>query len=100
MPHEDEASLDAFVRGPLLHTLEGWVVLAGSVLYACLALVAFFVPSLVGVRAGGANAPLFFFAVWPLLLPTIYIALCGPEFHSSIFTFLFMIAVALFPVWL
>lgn len=100
MPHENEASVGAFVRGPLLHTVEGWVVLAGSLVCVCLALVAFLVSSFVGVRAGGANAPLFLFALWPVLLVTVYIAMCGPEFHSRIFSFVFMVAFALFPVWL
>ena len=88
------------MRGPLLHTIEGWVVCAGSIVCVCLALVAFFVPTFVGVRAGGANAPLFLFALWPVLLGTVYIAVCGPEFHSRIFSFVFMVAFALFPVWL
>lgn len=100
MPHRNEASLGAFVRGPLLHTLEGWVVLAGSVVCVCLAVLAYFAPSFVGVRAGGANAPLFLFGVWPVILVTIYVAVCAPEFHSRVFTFVFLLAAACFPVWL
>lgn len=100
MPLESDGSVRAFVRGPLLHTVEGWVVLAGALVCLCLAVIAFFVPSFVGVRPGGANAPLFLFALWPVILGVVYIALCGPEFHSRIFSFILMFAFALFPVWL
>lgn len=71
----------------------------GSLACLCLAIVAFLVPGVVGVRSDGANAPLFLFAVWPVLLGTVYIALCGPEFHSHVFGILFMITFALLPVW-
>lgn len=96
----DRQPISAFIRGPLIHTVEGWIVVGGTLVCVLLALVAWLSPGVVGVPPGKANAPLFLFAVWPVCLCTTFVAMCGPEFHSRVFTVVFLLFSAAFPVWL
>lgn len=96
----DRQPISAFFRGPLTHAVEGWVVVGGSILCALLALLVWLVPGVAGIPPGGANAPLLLFALWPICLLVIFVAMCGPNFHSRVSSIGFLLLSVAFPVWL
>ena len=71
------------LRGPLLHTPQGWVVLGTGALYAVLALAgAYF-----GVSPSVAKSPGTFFVIcvaWPVITFLFYVRSSSPHFGASV----------------
>ncbi len=81
----------------MLHTPQGWVVLASVALYAGLALLA----ALIGVSPVFAKTPGAFFVVcvsWPLITFLMYVRWNAPSFSASLSAALHVAIVALCPV--
>jgi hypothetical protein len=84
------------VRGPLLYTPQGWVVLGSAVLYVGLALV---------VAVSGTAPPVLkthgaFYVLcvaWPFILFLYFVRLNGPSFVASNARALVLAAVAVAP---
>lgn len=93
----DRLPVAQLLRGPLLHTPQGWVVLASVALYAGLALLA----ALLGVSPTLAKTPGAFFVVclsWPLITFLMYVRSNAPSFNASLSRAVHVAIVALCPV--
>lgn len=93
----EKAPVTDLIRGPLLHTPQGWVVLASVALYALLALAVwlFGVSSALGKTPGVALALCFF---WPLINFLMYVRWNSPYFKASWSSAAYLLVVALAPV--
>ncbi len=80
------ASLTAFLRGPVLHTPEGFIVLAGSAAIWMFSLLAWFAPTWVGLNPARAAVNATGFALWPILLFVLYVKWSAPHFQPNVFT--------------
>jgi hypothetical protein len=94
------SSVPAFVRGPVLHTPEGWAFLAGTVLSLLFAALHCLVPELVSRNPSIAIGQALLFLIWPFALFTAYVMLCAPTFTPALFTTVLMVCAAAFPFWL
>jgi hypothetical protein len=78
----DHRPVTDLLRGPLLHTPQGWVVVATTVFYAGLALAgAYF-----GVSPSLAKSPSAFFVVcvaWPMITFLFFVRSSSPNFGAS-----------------
>lgn len=93
----DRLPVTELLRGPVLRTPQGWVVLASAVLYASVALLAFFGgvhPSL-GKTTG---AVLVLCAFWPLITFLVFVRSSSPTFGASFPKAAYVAAVALCPI--
>ena len=93
-------SLWRFIRGPVLHTPEGWVMLLGTTVSVCFAALEWVAPGWVSASPGTATGEAILFALWPLALFTAYIMFCAPEFEPGLFSAGVMIASAALPFWM
>lgn len=93
-------SVSAVFRGPVLHTPEGWVLIAGSITSLVLAILACFAPSWVALNPIRSSANAALFGLWPVLLFVAYVKFCGPDFQPSRFGLLMMVCAAGFPFYL
>ena len=93
-------SLGALFRGPVLHTIEGLVLVCGSSISLVFAVFAWFAPSMVAVNPARSSINTTLFCLWPIVLFVIYVKFCGPHFRQSIFTSLVMLCAASFPFYL
>ena len=85
------------LRGPLLHSPQGWVVLASAVLYALLALAG----ALLGVSPLFAKSPGAFFSIcafWPFITFLFYVRCGSPTFSPSVSQAAHVAVAALAPV--
>jgi hypothetical protein len=96
----DRAPLSAFFRGPLLHSPEGLIVLAGSGASLLFAVLAWLAPGAIFLPEKRVEVAVTLFAIWPICLFTIYVRMCAPEFRPRVFTTLFILASAALPFWL
>ena len=93
----DRLPVTQLLRGPVLHTPQGWVVLASVALYAGLALLA----ALIGVSPVLAKTPGAFFVVcvsWPLITFLMYVRSNAPSFSPSLSGAVHVAIVALCPI--
>jgi hypothetical protein len=85
------------LRGPLLHTPQGWVVLASGILYGLVALAGAYL----GVSPSIAQSPGAFFAIcvsWPLITFLFYVRSSSPHFKASVSQAVRVAVAALAPV--
>jgi hypothetical protein len=85
------------LRGPLLHTPQGWVVLASGILYGLVALAGAYL----GVSLSIAQSPGAFFAIcvsWPLITFLFYVRSSSPHFKASVSQAVRVAVAALAPV--
>ena len=94
------SSIWGFVRGPLLHTPEGWAFLAGSMLSLLFAALHWLVPEVVSRNPAISTGQALIFAIWPFTLFTAYMMFCAPSFRPTLFTTVLMLCSAGFPFWL
>lgn len=94
-----DVTLTAFMRGPLMHTAEGMVVLVGSTASLLVALGYWLAP-LFSATALDTSGTSVIFALWPLVLLAFYVKLCVPHFNSSVFTTLSLLCMAGMPYYI
>lgn len=94
------APLSSFFRGPVLHSPEGLVMLAGCAASLLFALLSWLVPEWIFIPDKRIGVAITLFALWPVCLFTIYVRLCAPDFCPRIFTTLAVSASAALPFWL
>ncbi|WP_310568189.1 hypothetical protein [Hydrogenophaga sp.] len=92
----DHRPITELLRGPVLHTPQGWVVLATGALYARLALLTHTIgtsPSL-----GKTSSEIVVVcAFWPLIPFLMFVRTSGPEFRPSVATATYLAAAAVAP---
>ncbi len=94
-----DRSLVELFKGPILHTYEGLILLAGSGASLLFSAIAWLAPSVVARDPSQfAGSPLMF-ALWPLALMVLYIRSCGPHFQSRALTIIFMAGAAIAPFY-
>ena len=93
-------SLGSLFRGPVVHTIEGLVLVCGSVISLLFAVFAWFAPPMVGLNPARASINTTLFCLWPVLLFVFYVRFCGPHFRQSIYTSLVMLCAGGFPFYL
>lgn len=91
------ASLPVFFQGPILHTMEGLIVLFGSGVSLLFALLAWLAPSWVFLRPAESSGHVILFGMWPMVLFVFFVKLCAPHFRTRIFTSVAMLTVAGIP---
>jgi hypothetical protein len=94
------SSLAEFFRGPVLHSPEGLIFLAGSIASLVFALLAWLMPTAVFIPERRVGVAIVLFAIWPICLFALYVRMCAPHFHPRLFTSLVVLAAAAFPFWL
>lgn len=85
------------LRGPLLHTPQGWVVLASGVLYLVVALAGAYL----GVSSSVAKSPGAFFTIcvaWPAITFLFFVRSSSPHFRASVAQAVHVAVAALAPV--
>ena len=94
----ERSSVVSLLRGPLLFTPQGWVVLSTALLcwswvgYAWLSYEA-------GPEEALLNRAISLFSLWPFLVFLFYVRLCTPHFQASWSkTFLLALSAASLPV--
>ena len=75
-------SVLSLLRGPLLFTPQGWVVIVTALLSWSWVGYLWFAGG-TGVTAGGRDRELLLFSVWPALVFLFYVRLCIPHFQAS-----------------
>jgi hypothetical protein len=92
--------LSEFIRGPLLHTPEGIIVILGGATSCLFALLAGFAPAWIGLapERSASNATLF--GLWPILLFVLYVKWSAPHFQPSIYTRIVLLIWAGIPIYL
>lgn len=93
-------NLRAFIRGPLVGTPEGLLVLIGTSLSLLFAGLSWYAPGLVGLRPQLATGNALIFAIWPVPLFVGYVAFCSPDFRPTVFSIAMVFCMAAFPFWL
>lgn len=93
-------SVSAVFRGPVLHTPEGWVLIAGSITSLIFAILAWLVPSWLALNPSRSSAHAALFGLWPVLLFVAYVKFCGPDFQPSRFGLLMMVCATGIPFYL
>jgi hypothetical protein len=93
----ERSSVVSLLRGPLLFTPQGWVVLATALL--CWSWVAYlWLAHEAGLIDALQTRDVSLFGLWPFLVFLFYVRLCTPHFHSSWFkTFLLTLSAAFLP---
>jgi hypothetical protein len=94
------SSVGGFIRGPVLHTPEGWTFLAGTLLSLLFAALHWLIPEVVSRNPAIAMGQGMIFAIFPFALFTVYMAFCAPTFRPAVFTSVLMLCAAAFPFWL
>ena len=93
-------SVSAFIRGPVVHTLEGLLFAFGTVASCLAAIATWWWPSLIGLRPELSLGYTILFGLWPFVLLTVFVVFCSPHFRSSLYSSLGMFAAAAFPFYL
>jgi hypothetical protein len=88
----EDRPVGAFLREQVAKSMEGRLLIAGSV--ACLAMagLALWAPAAVGLAGPRTAAHAAMFGVWPLMAFLGYLRVCGPGFERRVFS---TVAVAL-----
>ena len=93
----DRRPVTDLLRGPLLHTPQGWVVLASVALYALIALVGAYLG--VSPLVAKSPSPFFFMClIWPAITFLFYVRSSHPNFDASLSRALHVAIAALAPV--
>jgi hypothetical protein len=93
------SSILGFIRGPVLHTPEGWAFAAGTLFSWLFGALGWAIPETVSRHPATGVGQALFFSIWPLGLFTAYMMLCAPDFRSARLTTLLMLFAASFPFW-
>lgn len=93
-------SLGSLFRGPILHTPEGNILLIGATLSLIFALLAWFIPTLVGLNPSRSAINATLFTLWPILLFGFYVKFNAPHFRTSLYTILLMLCAMGAPFYL
>lgn len=59
--------ISEFVRGPILRTPQGWILVAGSAVQLAFASFAYLAPTWIGLRFESSVTSAILFAAWPLI---------------------------------
>ena len=89
--------IGALLRGPLLHTPQGYVVLASIVIYAALAVAIAAFDLAVPVVSAGGNA-LGLCIAWPFVTFLFFVRLGAPSFEASRWQALWLSVAAFMPL--
>lgn len=92
-------SFSTFVRGPILHTPEGLIFLAGSIIAIIFAILSYSMPTWVGLTSERSAINTTAFGLWPIVDFVSYIKFCAPDFRPRIFSSLLMATVVLMPFY-
>lgn len=87
----------SFLRNQVATSVEGRILISGTVACFLMALVVMISPQTVSILPHKAAATATFFGIWPILAFVLYVKICGPNFVSSLFTILSVVAVAFAP---
>jgi len=94
------SSIWNFIRGPVLHTPEGWAFLAGGLVSLLFAALGWLAPEAVSRNPATGTGQALLFSMWPFALFTVYMMFCAPSFRPAVFTTVLMLCAAAFPFWL
>jgi hypothetical protein len=94
------ASLPAFLHGPVLHTPEGLIILAGSAAAWLFALLSWLAPTWIGLNPARAAVNATAFGLWPILLFVMYVKWSAPHFQPSIYTRIVLLILAGIPFYM
>lgn len=86
-----------FLREQVAKSIEGRILIAGSIASLAMAGVAFFAPGAIALAEQRAAAQATLFGLWPLVAFVAYVKICGPSFVTSIFTVLSTLAIVALP---
>ena len=93
------ASFSAFVRGPLLHTWEGLIVLVGSGLSLLFAVLGWFAPAWLHLHPAKSSGQVAMFAMWPVLLLVYFVYFCAPHFRTRAHNSIALLVIAGMPFY-
>lgn len=89
------------IRGPMLHTTEGLLLIIGSFVSLLFAFLAWLQPNLIHLwHRSSTLGEVVLFGTWPIILLVIFVALGSPNFRPNWFTTLFMLCAVSFPFYL
>ena len=86
-----------FLRQQVAKSIEGRILIAGTVACLVMAAAASFAPSAVGLAGLRANAHATLFGLWPVVAFVGYVKVCGPRYVTSIFSILATVAMVVVP---
>lgn len=93
------ASLSAFFQGPVLHTVEGLIVLVGGGLSLLFAVMGWLAPAWLFLHPAKSSGQIVLFAMWPLILFVYFVKFCGPHFRSGTYNRVALLVIAGIPFY-
>ena len=90
----------SFLRGPVIGTRDGRLILIGSCVSLIFALLAWISPGAINLTGPSFLGEIIIFSLWPAILFVLYVAFCSPDFRPNWLTSLFIAIAACFPFYL
>ena len=90
----------AFIRGPLMRTLEGWIYLAGSLCSLMFAGIAWLDSSFLGLDPNRSAVHTILFGVWPIVSFVLYVKFNAPRFHTGALSVCLTLVAVGFPYYM
>lgn len=90
-------SVGSFLRNQVATSVEGRILISGTVACFLMALVVLISPQTVSILPHKATTTATVFGIWPVLAFVLYVKICGPNFVTSLFKILSVVAVAFAP---
>lgn len=93
-------SVGSFFRNQVAISVEGRIFIFSSVACFLMALVVLISPQTVSIPPLKEASTAALFGLWPIPAFMLYIKICGPQFSTSLFTILLVVAVAITPFFI
>jgi hypothetical protein len=93
-------SVTGFLTGQVMQSREGRILLTGSAIALILWTVSLACPAILGLPAARMSKTQVVLVLWPLLAFVLYVQVCGPDFRSSVYKTVIMLAVMCAPVYM
>lgn len=90
-------SVGDFLKYQMAKSLEGRMLIVGSLLCVLMVAISVLFPEVLLLPDNRIGRATTLFAVWPILAFVLYVRICGPEYRTTIFTKLSMLAVVAAP---
>ena len=94
------APFGAFIRGPLMRTLEGWIYVVGSLFSIIFAGIAWLDSPLLGLDPNRPAVHTMLFGVWPILSFVLYVKFNAPRFHTGALSVCLTLVAVGFPYYM
>ena len=92
-------SVSRFFTDQVARSPEGLILLAGSAVSLLLAIAALAWPTILALPVAQVGKAAATFLLWPVIALVIYVQVCGPDYRSSVYKRIVMLAVMCGPMF-